>query len=77
MNWIPSVLTHILRAIIFMQPIQALPSSNCYVNPTAGSDSPDYTLTNGLNISQGECDISNNGLQESHCSSRTFHIFYY
>lgn len=53
MNWILSVLTHILRATIFMLPIQKLPSLNCRVNRTTGTDSPHYILTNCLDISQG------------------------
>lgn len=64
MNWILSVLTHILRATIFMLPIQKLPSLNCRVNRTTGTDSPHYILTNCLDISQGECDICNKGLPE-------------
>lgn len=73
MNWILSVLTHILHAIIFMLPIQTLPSSNCNVNHTAGFGSPHYILTNSLNISQGQCD-RNNGLPKSHCRKKKLSI---
>ena len=74
MKWILSVLTHILCAIIFMLPIQKLPSSNCYVNHTAGTGSPHYILTNSLDISQGHCDIRGNDLPESRSNNVTFHV---
>lgn len=57
LNWILSALTHILRATIFMLPIQNVPVLSCHVNHAVGTDSPHYILTNSLNISRREHDI--------------------